>query len=85
MLLIGSVSSYANNPEIRKYLNHLKNSDNISRISGGDLDEENEDLECIDDSILDMEKDQFSINDQKKKLKVIKGYSYGEYFGSKLL
>jgi len=46
-----------------------------------DLDEE-EDIDCLDDDILKLEKDKLSMEDDKNRLDLLTTYTYGEYFGT---
>jgi len=89
VVLMGKVNCFANNPETKEYLKQLKSSKTSSQAAGAarvgaqhESDSENDDLECLDDGILNMEKDQLSIDDQKKSLELIQSVNFGEYFGN---
>ena len=83
VILIGSVNCYADKPETRSYLKQLRLS-NTKVINPVEVDEDENYLPCVDDNVLDLEKDQLTINDLKKKLELVKGHSYGEFFGSNI-
>ena len=86
---MGKVNCYANTQETKDYLKQLRSSKTSSQAAGAarvgaqhETDEENDDLECLDDNVLNMEKDQLSIDDQKKSLDLLQSVNFGEYFGS---
>lgn len=80
-MLAGNVNCYASNEETRNYLNNLKRLNHKDNWNIVDADEKQE-IECLDDDILDLEKDKLSMDDQKMKLDLQKIYSYGDHFGS---
>ena len=85
MILIGTVNCYADKPETIAYLKQLKKNAEASQRQKVPIiyeqDEVDDVLDCVDDNILNMEKDQFSINDQKKSLDLITCFSFGQHFG----
>jgi len=81
VVVAGKINCYANDEETREYLSHLKRSNDRDNFTVVDIDEE-EDVGCLDDDVLKLEKDKLSMEDDKKKLNLIKVYTYGEYFGS---
>lgn len=85
VIFLGSVNCYADRPATRSYLQQIQNSNTLSKVNEQQIDPDvgEVDLICVDDNVLNLQKDQLSINDQKKKLELLKAYSYGQYFGSK--
>jgi len=80
VVLGGRINCYADNEETRKYLSHLKRSNDRDNWTIVDIEEE--DVGCLDDDILKLEKDKLSMEDDKKKLDLVRTYTYGEYFGA---
>lgn len=84
VILLGSITCYPDKMETRNYLAGMANTNRKNNNTPGpEVEEVENNQDCVDDNILEMEKDQLTINDQKKKLKVLRTFSYGEYFGSK--
>lgn len=82
-MLAGNVNCYGDDEETRNYLSQLKRNDK-DNWTVVDIDEE-EEIDCLDDSILKLEKDKMSMDDQKKRLDLIDVYSFGDHFGSKII
>lgn len=76
------MNCYADDEETRDYLSHLKRANDKDNWTVVDIDEE-EDIDCLDDDILKLEKDKLSMEDDKRKLDLVKLYTFGEFFGSK--
>lgn len=75
------MNCFANNEATRNYVAHLKRSDARNNWTIVDVDDK-EEIDCLDDEILNLEKDRLSMEDDRKKLDLTKIYNYGEYFGS---
>ena len=75
------MNCYADDDETKSYLSNIKRSKDKDNWTVLDLDEEQE-IDCLDDDILKLEKDKLSMEDDKKKLDLLATYTYGEYFGS---
>jgi len=80
VMLAGKVNCYADDEETRDYLSHLKRANDKDNWTVVDIDED-EDIDCLDDDILKLEKDKLSMEDDKRRLDLIRTYTYGEYFG----
>ena len=79
-IFLGHISCYTDNPKTKEYVNNLSKAREKSQWTVVDADEE-EGFDCFDDEVLDLEKDKLSMDDQKKRLDLIKSYEYGEFFG----
>jgi len=81
IIIGGHVNCFANNEATRNYVAHLKRSDPRNNWTIVDADDK-EEIGCLDDEILNLEKDRLSMEDDRKKLDLSKIYNYGEYFGT---
>jgi len=77
----GNVNCYADNESARNYVTNLKRSDARNNWTIVDIEEKGE-IDCLDNNILTLEKDRLSMEDDQKKLDLLKVYNEGEYFGS---
>jgi len=81
IIFAGTVNCYEDNEDTREYLNNLKRSKDKDNWTVVDMDD-TDDIECLDDQILKLEKDELSIADDKRKLNILKVYNFGDYFGT---
>lgn len=83
IILNGIVNCYADNEAAHQFIKNLqinKNTDDSTSFS--DSEDEFE-IKCLDDDVLNFEKDKETMDSQKRKLDLIRQINYGEYFGGK--
>ena len=66
---------------VRQFIKSIKASTDNKEDDQDSSDDSDEEVHCLDDEVLNLEKDRETLEDQKRKLDFIRQFNYGEYFG----